>query len=154
MIRMTRLTDYGIVLLTSIAQKEANAVLASRDLAQGLGLPLPTVNKILKTLTRGGLLTSHRGAKGGYSLARRPEEITVLDVINVTEGPVAIAECTVEEPGNCEHEGSCVVGGAWHRINEAIREALRRISLADMARPVPPGAGVVPLRGYGEAARC
>ena len=153
MIRMTRLTDYGIVLLTHMARQEELAVYAARDLAQAVSLPLPTVNKILKTLTRGGLLDSHRGVKGGYSLARRPEEISVLEVIGITERPLAIAECTVELPGSCEHEGSCAVVGAWQRINEAIRDALRNISLADMARPVPP-SGVVPLRGYGEARPC
>ena len=91
MIRMTRLTDYGIVLLTRMARLESTAVHNARDLAGAARLPLPTVNKVLKTLTRKGFLTSHRGVKGGYRLARAAEEISVLDVVTATDDRAGVS---------------------------------------------------------------
>lgn len=136
MIRMTRLTDYGIVLLTYFARDTARTMHNARDIAKSARLPLPTVNKILKALTRKGLLLSHRGVKGGYSLARGPEAISMADIITAIEGPVAITQCTVSLPGNCAQELSCPVHLNWQKINDAIRQALESVNLSDMARPV------------------
>lgn len=151
MIRMTRLTDYGIVLLTRMARTGTGTVHNARDLAGAVGLPLPTVNKILKTLTRKGLLESHRGVKGGYGLARSAEEISILEVIDATEGPVAITDCSSEGEG-CEHEEMCPLDGSWRRINDVIRRALEGITLAEMARPGPAVGEVARLRRYREDA--
>ena len=138
MIRMTRVTDYGIVLLTYFARGPEGTLHTARDLARDAHLPLPTVNKVLKTLTRHGLLESHRGVKGGYTLARHPEEISVAEIISATEGPVAMTECTVDGPGGCDHESDCPVSDNWQRINQAIQEALDGITLAEMTRPLAP----------------
>ncbi len=138
MIRMTRVTDYGIVLLTYFARSSEGTLHTARDLARDAHLPLPTVNKVLKTLTRHDLLESHRGVKGGYTLARHPEEISVAEIISATEGPVAMTECTVDGPGGCDHESECPVADNWQRINQAIQEALHGITLAEMTRPVAP----------------
>ena len=138
MIRMTRVTDYGIVLLTYFARSSEGTLHTARDLARDAHLPLPTVNKVLKTLTRHGLLESHRGVKGGYTLARHPEEISVAEIISATEGPVAMTECTVDGPGGCDHESECPVSDNWQRINQAIQEALDGITLAEMTRPMAP----------------
>ncbi len=138
MIRMTRVTDYGIVLLTYFARSSEGTLHTARDLARDAHLPLPTVNKVLKTLTRHGLLESHRGVKGGYTLSRHPEEISVAEIISATEGPVAMTECTVDGPGGCDHESECPVSDNWQRINQAIQEALDGITLAEMTRPVAP----------------
>ena len=137
MIRMTKQTDYGIVLLTRMAgvpERQFNAT----ELAGESRLPQPTVSKILKILARAGLLESHRGVKGGYTLARQPEEITVTEVIGALEGPIGITECIDDTPGECSHEARCPVRGNWHRINEAIRQALDGINLAEMAQPQAP----------------
>jgi len=134
MIRLTRQTDYGIVLLTRMAAEPAQTVHNARELAAVNHLPLPMVSKILKRCAREGLLVSHRGVKGGYGLARRPEDVSVLDVINAFEGPLEITECTV--PGRCEHEPGCTVRNNWVTINDAVRVALSSLSLADMARPL------------------
>lgn len=152
MIRMTRLTDYGIVLLTRMARLESTAVHNARDLAGAARLPLPTVNKVLKTLTRKGFLTSHRGVKGGYRLARAAEEISVLDVVTATEGPIAITECSHAEPGSCEHEGLCPLDGSWRQINEVIRQALDGVTLAQLTHPLASSPEVLPLRGYDKEA--
>ncbi len=138
MIRMTRVTDYGIVLLTYFAKTPEATLHTARDLARDAHLPLPTVNKVLKTLTRHGLLESHRGVKGGYALARHPEEISVAEIISATEGPVAMTECTVDGPGGCDLESECPGADNWQRINQAIQEALDGITLAEMTRPLAP----------------
>jgi FeS assembly SUF system regulator len=132
---MTRLTDYGIVLLSHFARYPDRTMQSARDVATATFLPLPTVNKILKALTRKGLLVSHRGVKGGYSLARRPEEVSVAEIIGATEGPVALTQCMLSVPGQCGQEPNCPVHTNWQKINDAIRLALESVSLADMARP-------------------
>jgi FeS assembly SUF system regulator len=143
MIRITKLTDYGIVLMTHLAaiasgtpdEGEEHRYNAP-DLALETGLPLPMVSKILKLLARDGLLVSHRGVKGGYALARRPAEISVDEIITALEGPVAITECIETSPSDCEHEPMCPTRTNWQRINQAVREALREISLAEMTHPI------------------
>ena len=131
MIRITKQTDYGIVLLTHLAafpERQFNAP----ELAMEAHLPLPMVSKILKLLARDGLLASHRGVKGGYSLARAAEEISMAEIIVALEGPIAITECVSVE-SDCTHEALCPVRSNWRRINEAVRAALEGITLAEMA---------------------
>jgi FeS assembly SUF system regulator len=137
MIRITKQTDYGIVLLTHLASAPERPVNAP-ELAGETHLPLPMVSKILKLLVREGLLESHRGVKGGYRLARLPEEISMAEVVSALEGPIAITECIDDESG-CSHSPVCAVRGRWQRINTALRDALSGISLAEMAetRPEP-----------------
>jgi FeS assembly SUF system regulator len=133
MIRITKQTDYGIVLLTHLAadpERQYNAP----ELAAEARLPLPMVSKILKLLAREGLLVSHRGVKGGYGLARQPEAISMAEIIASLEGPIALTECISVE-GDCSHEALCPVRSNWRRINQAVRTALAGISLAEMAHP-------------------
>lgn len=137
MIRMTKMTDYAIVLMTECARHSARTIHTARDLAEGSRVPLPTVGKILKLLAKRRLLQSHRGVKGGYSLARRPVSISVADIIIAMEGPIALTECISDVPGKCELERKCPVHSNWQRINEAVRVALGSISLDDMTREVP-----------------
>jgi FeS assembly SUF system regulator len=133
MLRVTKLADYGIVILTFFAAHGASTHTA-RDIAAIVRLPLPVVSKILKALARDGLLVSQRGTKGGYGLARRPEEITVAHIIRALEGPIAVTECTDRIKGGCELEVGCPVRTNWHRINQAIYQALERITLAEMTQ--------------------
>lgn len=136
MLRITRETDYGIVLLTTMV-REANPPYSAAVLARQRQLPLPMVSKILKALARVGLLVSQRGAQGGYSLARPPEEISAADIIDALEGPIAITECSGDTLHTCAHESHCALSSHWHRINSAIREALENISLLDLSQPPP-----------------
>src|SRR5215831_15995615 len=94
MIRITRLTDYGIVLLTHFARHPERLTRNAPELAAAAHLPLPTVSKILKILAREGLLVPHRGAKGGFSLAKPATDITVAEIISALEGPIALTECS------------------------------------------------------------
>ncbi len=134
MLRMSRLTDYGIVLLTHLAAGPIDAIHNARELAESAHLPLPVVSKILKVLTREGFLVSQRGARGGYSLARRPEDVTVVAVIDALEGPIALTECGA---GSCERESNCVVRAPWQRINRVVRKSLEDVRLADLITPPP-----------------
>ena len=136
MIRIRKLTDYGIVLLTYFVGDGESSVRTARELAAKAHLPLPTVSKILKALARSSLVISHRGIAGGYSLARAPEEISVAEIIAALEGPLALTECSASAPGLCDLEAVCPVRSNWRKINDVVRGALAQLSLADMSRPL------------------
>lgn len=136
MLRMSKLTDYGTVILTYLASQPGRLHAAS-EIAGQIRVAPPTVSKVLKTLVRGGLVASHRGTKGGYALARPAERITVAQVLAVLEGPIGLTECS-SNPGQCVQETSCSVRGNWQRINLAIRRALEDVTLAEMVQPVKP----------------
>ena len=146
MFRISRLTDYGIVVMAHLAKCKDEDSHNARELAEDTQLPAPFVSKILKSLTRAGLLVSQRGSKGGYSLARTPSEIPVVEMITALEGPVGITECTIH-PGACAQEPSCQVRDPWQRINGALHTALENITLADLAKPADPESPFVPLMG-------
>jgi len=150
--RISRLTDYGIVVMAHLAECRDDDSHNARELAEDTQLPAPVVSKILKSLTRAGLLVSQRGSKGGYSLARTPDEIPVVEMITALEGPVGITECTIQ-PGACAQESSCQVRDPWQRINGAVQAALEKITLADLAKPMDSESPFVPLTGIdGDAA--
>jgi FeS assembly SUF system regulator len=136
-IRLSKLADYGIVIMTSLARQPGRHHNAPEVAAQS-HIPQPMASKILKALARAGLLTSHRGAKGGYGLARPAEAISVADVISALDGPIALTACIEDGPGGCEIEALCPARANWQRINDAIRAALDDISMAEMAQAIPP----------------
>ena len=150
MIRITKQTDYGIVLLTHMAA-HADRQYNAPDLAAEAHLPLPMASKILKLLAREGVLVSHRGVKGGYGLARDPREISMAEIIAALEGPIAITEC-IDDVGDCAHERLCPVRSNWHRINEALLQALSGITLAEMVHPLAPSSQRLVTLGRGLAA--
>jgi len=131
MLRMSRLTDYGTVILTRMAREET-ALHTSASLAAETHLGPATVAKILKGLAHAGLVSSQRGAHGGYRLARPADQISAASIIDALEGPIAITECAANVH-QCELEPYCGVGTAWQRINAAIRRALADITLAQLA---------------------
>ncbi len=135
-LRISKLTDYGTVVLARLAVNGGH-VCSATDVANATQIALPTVSKLLKSLARAGLVTSTRGANGGYELARDPEEISAADVIDALEGPVSITECSSSD-SHCQVEHICNVGGAWQRINLAIRNALDDVSLVDLTRTQRP----------------
>ncbi len=137
MFRMTRLADYGIVLLTCVARDPRPPARSARELAAEARLPRPTASKILKRLAHQGLLAARRGVRGGFALARRPEEITVAEIVAALDGPVAVTLCTTHGE-RCGLERVCGVRNNWKKINQAVFGALRGITLADMMRPLPP----------------
>jgi FeS assembly SUF system regulator len=139
MLRISKLTDYGTVILARLAQEPA-AQLTSAQLARLTHVPLATVSKLLKQLQRHALVTSTRGLHGGYRLARKPDAITAADVLDALEGPVALTECA-SQPSQCGIESSCGVNRAWQKVNAAIRRTLSEITLLELA-----GLAAEPIR--------
>jgi FeS assembly SUF system regulator len=142
MIRLTRQSDYGIVLMSHLAARVAGSgspdeQWSAPDLAHALEIPLPMVSKTLKLLARGGLLVSQRGSKGGYTLSRPAAEISVAAIVEALEGPIAITDCTDSTLAahDCSRESICSVRDHWQVINQAVGRALSAISLADMVAP-------------------
>lgn len=131
MLRLSKLTDYATVLMTAAAQAPQR-VHTGLELAERTRLPPPTVAKLLKTLTRAGLLESLRGAHGGYRLARSPDRISVADIISALEGPIAVTDCATHA-GGCTIEHNCAARSNWRLINTAIHQALEAVTLAQMA---------------------
>lgn len=136
MFRLSKLADYGIVIMTNLARRP-DRQLAAGEIAQESLIPQPTVSKILKMLTRAELLTSHRGAKGGYGLSRSSRAITVAEVITAIEGPIALTACIEEGSGGCDIKSLCPARANWQRINDAIRGALDGINIGEMALTIP-----------------
>ncbi|AOX17092.1 SUF system Fe-S cluster assembly regulator [Kozakia baliensis] len=133
MLRLSKLADYATVLLVQLGRHD-NLTTATA-LASETGVPEPTVAKLLKGLAADGLVVSHRGARGGYRLAQPLEEISVANVITAVDGPIAITACV--DGRSCEARATCNLSGHWDMVNNAIRETLMSISLADMAHVQP-----------------
>jgi FeS assembly SUF system regulator len=136
MVRLGKLTDYGLVLMTCMARAQGSPMRTARDLARESKLPLSTVSKLLKELLQSGLLVSHRGIKGGYVLARAPHEISVVEMIAAIEGPMALTECSTEITGLCNLEPCCPIKTNQQIINQAVRGVLEKITLSDLLRPM------------------
>lgn len=138
MLRMSKLTDYGTMVLAQLDASESELTTAGQ-LADATHLALPTVSKLLKALVHAGLVLSTRGVQGGYTLARPAKSISAAEILDALEGPVAITECSSSK-GGCDLESYCRVGTAWQRINHSIRAALEGVSLADLQQrrePLP-----------------
>lgn len=138
MIRLTNLADYAVVLMSHMAQRDRRA--NASELAALTGLPVPSVSKILGAMTRAGLLVSHRGLKGGFLLARPSGEISVADVIEAVDGPIALVHCIENAPGDCDFEQVCAMRTHWQIINCAVRDGLSRVTLAEIAGAAPTAA--------------
>ncbi|MDD3762662.1 MAG: SUF system Fe-S cluster assembly regulator [Nevskiales bacterium] len=152
MLKLSKLADYATVLLTVMA-RDPGRTLSGQELAERTGIPAPTVSKLLKQLSHGGLLLSLRGAHGGYRLARAPDRISVAEIIAALEGPISVTECAGHD-GDCSLESDCGARANWRLINSAIRSALEAVSLAQMASTparARPGHGTeFPLRFHPE----
>ena len=136
MIKISKLTDYAVVVLTRMGRRREMQTVA--ELADATGIPAPTVAKLLKPLAAAGLVVSQRGANGGYTLSLDPERISVAAIITALEGPIAVTECVSEADSACGVERLCPMRGNWQRINRAVQNALEEVSLADMAAPPGP----------------
>ncbi len=142
MLRLNRITDYAVVVLTRMAHDPRRLVTAPQ-LSEESNVPAPTVAKVLKALTKEGLLASQRGVNGGYLLARSARDISMFEVIRALEGPVNLTACVDGVEGGCDVEQLCPVRGNWDRVNQAIKSALDGVTLEDMAVPTMFG---IPLR--------
>jgi len=131
MLRISKLADYGTVLMTHMAKYPAEMHTA-KSIATHTRITLPMVSKILKLLTQAGLLTSARGAQGGYSLARDPEQIDIVEIIAALDGNIALTDCS-SKASECSLELICTISNNWRLINQVVYDALKTISLAELA---------------------
>ena len=131
MFRLNKLTDYGIVLMAHVARGPKETPHTARSLAKATRVPLPTVGKILRQLSEHGLLSSHRGVKGGYNLARNADGISVAEIVLALEGPIGFTECSVVK-GLCNMERSCAIKSNSQIIGDALRDALEHVMLSDL----------------------
>lgn len=136
MVRLSKLTDYALVVMSCMARSSNQSSRTARDLSVELRLPLPTVSKLLKELLQSGLLVSYRGTKGGYSLTREPHEISLAEIIAAMEGPIALTECSTDTIGLCELESCCAIKKNQQIISQAVRGVLDRLTLADLTQPL------------------
>ncbi len=141
MLRVTKLTDYATLVLTTLALS-AERVLSATELAERAHLELPTVSKVLKPLAHAGLVESFRGSNGGYRLARAAESISVIEIVEAIEGRVGVTECSGEH-SHCELEPQCSVRGKWRDINTVVADALRGVTLSEM---LPRPRKAIPLQ--------
>ena len=157
MLRLNRITDYAVVVLTQMVREPDKQVTAPQ-LSEESNVPAPTVAKVLKALAKEGVLASQRGVRGGYRLARPADRISMLEVVRALEGPVSLTACVDGAEGDCDVELLCPVRGNWDRVNTAIRSALADVTLEDMAIPatfgVPfPAAKTALAAGMAQEAR-
>lgn len=130
MFKVTKLADYSVVLLSAMSDE----LQSSSKLAEFTKLPEPTVSKILKLLAKAEIVSSIRGAKGGYTLARPLSDITIADVVAAIDGPIAITACAESLEDDCDFAAFCSHKGLWDPVNIAIRGTLEEMSLHDMLR--------------------
>lgn len=135
MIRLTNLADYAIVLMVELARSSDR--LNATDLAGITRLPVPTVSKILGLLGRAGLLKSHRGLKGGFSLIQAPEDISVAAIIEAVDGPIALVNCVDSSTAGCSIESLCSMRTNWAFLNQQVRNTFAAVSLAQMSQGAP-----------------
>ena len=144
MLRITKESDYAIMLLVHLADAPAGRILTAREIAEQTGLPLPMVGKILRGLVREGVLNSHRGVAGGYSFDRSATDTSVAEVIRAVEGPISMVQCGAE-PGACDQEASCPTRPNWAQISRAIESTLEQIPISSMRADPPSGEPLLTL---------
>ena len=141
---ITRRGDYGLTAVLYLAHRHPEQLVQIHEIADHCRLPEPFLAQILRLLVRGGLVKSKKGVGGGFSLARPPEEISFLEVLEALEGPVAVNRC--QSPvEHCDHEGSCTMETVWRRAQDALVGVLRDATLAEVR-----GDGRFPLTGEGK----
>ena len=132
MIKLGKLTDYAIAVMGQLAQEGTTSSHSAHHLSDKTGIPEPTVAKVLKLLSKGNLVTSERGAAGGYKLVKGAEKTSIAEIITTMDGPISIVSCVDEESAPCDMAETCPTKGNWKRVNDAIRSALEGVMLSEM----------------------
>jgi FeS assembly SUF system regulator len=132
--RLSNMADYAVVVMSAASRHCGSARVSATDLAAETGLALPTTQKLVSILTKAGLLRSARGTGGGIQLARPAAAISLADIIEAVEGPIALTSCVDTGSHNCAMEGNCRVQPHWALVNKTVRGALAEINLAGLVR--------------------
>lgn len=134
MFKISKLTDYGVVILRYLAETKARSAVpaSARDLSEASGLPLPTVSKLLKLMAKHSLIKAKRGAQGGYELLENPKKISLLRLIEIFEGPPALPTCMMDFSHKCQIDTTCPQRSNWHLVHRRISDVLSNISLYEL----------------------
>lgn len=135
--RLSSMADYAVVVMSAAARHCGGARVWAGQLAEETGLPAPTVQKLVSRLTAAGLLRSSRGIGGGLKLARPAAAITLADIVEAVEGPIALTACVEHGRHDCSLESACMVRPHWSVVNEALRGALAGVPLTRLAEMPP-----------------
>lgn len=135
--RLSSMADYAVVVMAAAARHCGGTRVSAVQLAQETGLPAPTVQKLVSCLANAGLLRSSRGVGGGLKLARPAAAITVADIVEAVEGPIALTACVERGKHECTLEGACTVRPHWPQVNEAVRGALAGVPLTQLTQTPP-----------------
>lgn len=138
MIKLSKMTDYAVVILAEMARGKG-ALMTASSLSAQTGLPEPTVSKVLKLLVKGDVIVSTRGVNGGYTLEKAPDSVTIAAVITALDGPVALTACVEGSEECCSLEHKCPLKGQWNPVNAAMKAALENVTLAQMIAAVAGG---------------
>ena len=133
MMRLSSLADYAVVMMAATARHGAAARLSAACLSLETGVPLPTAQKLMGRLAAAGLLESARGQGGGFGLARPASLISLADIVEAVEGPIALTSCVEDGRHDCALESACRVKPHWPVVNAAVRQAFAEVSLASLA---------------------
>jgi FeS assembly SUF system regulator len=139
--RLSSMADYAVVVMSAASRHCGHARINAAQLAEETGLPAPTVQKLVSKLTSAGLLRSSRGIGGGLKLARPAAAITLADIVEAVEGPIALTSCIEHGRHDCTLEDACMVRPHWPLVNEALRGALAQVSLTRLAEASVPEFG-------------
>ncbi|MFN5901689.1 MAG: SUF system Fe-S cluster assembly regulator [Novosphingobium sp.] len=131
--RLSSMADYAVVTMSAAARHCGGSRVSAAELAAETGLPVPTVQKLVSRLTAAGLLRSTRGVGGGLKLARPAAAITLADIIEAVEGPIALTQCVDSARSDCSLDACCSVKPHWPIVNEALRGALSKVPLTRLA---------------------
>lgn len=131
--KLSHLADYAVVLMTAAARRSPGECLSATVLSDETGVPLPTTQKLMGQLGAAGLLVSHRGAGGGFSLARAAGAISLADIVEAVEGPIAMSACA-DGKSECALDTHCRVKPHLGLVGNAVRGALGAVSLTELAR--------------------
>jgi FeS assembly SUF system regulator len=140
--RLSHLADYAVVLMTAAARRPAGERLSATELSADTGVPLPTTQKLMGQLAASGLLTSARGVSGGFALAKAPAQISLADIVEAVEGPIALTMCSDANNHDCILDAHCRVKPHMGVVGNAVRGALGAVSLQQLSTPAK--AGVQP----------
>lgn len=131
MLKLSKKVDYALIALMHLARQDEGAALSAREIAGGYGLPPDLLAKVLQKLAKEGIVDSHQGIKGGYSLSRPPSSINVVRVIEAVEGPLSMTQC-VSDLGTCEQYDTCNVKSPLQRLSDQVLGMLGRVTISDM----------------------
>lgn len=143
MLRLTKKADYGLIALKHLAELPEGQAQSAKEIAEAYHIPTPLLAKVLQTLARSGLVISHAGIYGGYSLGRPANKITAFEVIRSIEGPLFIASCTTSH-GNCDLLNSCTVKEPLRKLNNTIQALLNDMRISDLCEESKMRSALVP----------